>query len=240
MSHHDHLSTASRQHKAIDPPSSSTSGLMPPVLSFDIYLQLFNEAITPDDIEALYTAEWYVAACPGETGRRCPSCRGYKLHLDQIIVGIDGACRNNGLHNASASIGVVFGPESLYNISERVHEGPFTSQRAELTSALRALEQVGSFCLYESVSREDVHRINSVVIKSDSAYVVNGLTKWVWKWERNGYQTTQRTPVVNADLFQALVEKIYELKEMGMEMYFWKVSREFNKEADELANRALN
>lgn len=61
------------------------------------------------------------------------------------MIGIDGACRNNGFGNAVASIGVFFGPESKYNLTEGVARGPFTSQRAELIAAYRALQQVKLF-----------------------------------------------------------------------------------------------
>lgn len=237
----DHPAHSRSQHQD----NSLSPNTTPPVSSFDEYLQEFKDPITPYDIEIPVGEPgeyfWTVAACPSPNGRRCPGCNGFKRHNDQIIVGIDGACRNNGLPNAEASIGVFFGHNSKYNLRERIIDGPITSQRAELIATSRALEQVQSFCSYEYLDMgEEGSLFNAVVFKSDSAYVVNGLTQWVWKWERNGYRTTQGTPVVNIDLFQQLVKQIYQLKESGLQIEFWKVDREFNQEADWLANDALD
>jgi len=148
------------------------------------------------------------------------------------------------LPNAAASVGVAFGPESRYNLSERIKEGPFTSQRAELTAARRALQQIVKIRRAKGVGPKGsstgiAERIDDAVIKSDSAYVVKGLTEWVGRWEANGYRTSRGTRVENADLFQELVRAIRELRQEGVQISFWQVPRSFNQDADELANRAL-
>ncbi len=66
-----------------------------------------------------------------------------------------------------------------------------TNNRMELTAVIEALKQV----------RDAL----PVTIKTDSQYVINGATKWVFGWEKNGWQTSQRTDVINKDLWQALV-----------------------------------
>jgi ribonuclease HI len=68
--------------------------------------------------------------------------------------------------------------------------GATTNNRMELTAPIKALE---------SLTRPSV-----VEIWTDSTYVRNGITSWVPKWKANGWTTTARTPVKNADLWQRL------------------------------------
>lgn len=65
-----------------------------------------------------------------------------------------------------------------------------TNNRMELTAAIQALE-----CLT---------RPATVHLHTDSTYVRNGVTSWMARWKRNGWRTSQREPVKNADLWQRL------------------------------------
>jgi ribonuclease HI len=47
-------------------------------------------------------------------------------------------------------------------------------------------------------------RKSRVRITTDSQYVKNGITQWIHTWKRNGWQTANKQPVKNADLWQAL------------------------------------
>jgi ribonuclease HI len=44
-----------------------------------------------------------------------------------------------------------------------------------------------------------------VKLFTDSKYVMDGITKWIHGWQRNGWRTADRKPVKNADLWQALL-----------------------------------
>lgn len=68
--------------------------------------------------------------------------------------------------------------------------GETTNNRMELNAPIHALE---------SLKRPVVVRLYT-----DSTYVRNGITKWVANWKKNGWQTSPRTPVKNADLWQRL------------------------------------
>lgn len=67
-----------------------------------------------------------------------------------------------------------------------------TNNRMELMAAISALEAL--------------KRPSQVQLYTDSTYVLNGITKWLAGWERNGWKTSARKPVKNADLWQRLVE----------------------------------
>jgi ribonuclease HI len=43
-----------------------------------------------------------------------------------------------------------------------------------------------------------------VAIYTDSTYVIQGITQWVWAWRRRGWKTAQGTDVLNRDLWEAL------------------------------------
>ncbi len=45
-----------------------------------------------------------------------------------------------------------------------------------------------------------------IVINTDSSYVINGITKWVNGWKRNGWLTKTKDEVLNKDLWEKLVD----------------------------------
>jgi ribonuclease HI len=79
-----------------------------------------------------------------------------------------------------------------------------------------------------------------LVIKSDSAYLVNGITEHIEKWRENGWRTTKKTEVKNQDLWTRLDDLVLFLyTDKGVGIDFWHVPREQNKDADSLANWGL-
>lgn len=50
----------------------------------------------------------------------------------------------------------------------------------------------------------------SAVVHTDSAYAVNGITKWVSGWERRGWVTAGKQPVANRDLWEQLMTLVAE------------------------------
>ena len=67
-----------------------------------------------------------------------------------------------------------------------------TNNRMELTAAIKALEAL--------------RRPAAVRLYTDSKYLLDGITKWIGGWQRNGWMTSARQPVKNADLWRRLVE----------------------------------
>jgi ribonuclease HI len=45
-----------------------------------------------------------------------------------------------------------------------------------------------------------------VRICTDSKYVLEGATKWIHGWKRNGWRTADKKPVKNVELWQRLAE----------------------------------
>ncbi len=69
-----------------------------------------------------------------------------------------------------------------------------TNNRMELGAAIGALKALKRSC--------------QVRLFTDSEYLRNGITKWIQGWKRNGWRTSQREPVKNRDLWQALDEQV--------------------------------
>ena len=66
-----------------------------------------------------------------------------------------------------------------------------TNNRMELTAAIKALEALIEPC--------------QIRLHSDSKYVLDGITKWVHGWQRNGWKNASKQPVRNADLWHELI-----------------------------------
>ncbi len=67
-----------------------------------------------------------------------------------------------------------------------------TNNRMELKAAIEALKALTKPC--------------RVKLTTDSVYVRDGITRWIHGWQRNGWRTSDRKPVKNADLWQALLD----------------------------------
>ncbi|MEN9719146.1 MAG: ribonuclease [Pseudomonadota bacterium] len=74
------------------------------------------------------------------------------------------------------------------------HDGATTNNRMELTAVIRALGALNQPC--------EVH------LHTDSRYVIDGITKWIFGWQKNGWKNSQKKPVLNADLWQELIAAV--------------------------------
>lgn len=71
-------------------------------------------------------------------------------------------------------------------------EANTTNNRMELTGALMALNALKQPC--------------QVTVHTDSRYLHDAFTKgWLKNWQKNGWRTSQKQPVLNADLWEELL-----------------------------------
>jgi ribonuclease HI len=107
--------------------------------------------------------------------------------LPKVEIATDGACKGNPGPGG-------WGAVLRYGAVEKDLSGgetPTTNNRMELMAAIRALEAL--------------KRPSQVTLSTDSRYVMDGLTKWLKGWQRNGWMTASRQPVKNADLWRELI-----------------------------------
>jgi ribonuclease HI len=107
--------------------------------------------------------------------------------LPLVEIATDGACKGNPGRGG-------WGALLRFGATEKEMSGaenPSTNNRMELMAAISALEALKKPC--------------RVKLSTDSRYVMDGLTKWIHGWRKNGWRTADKKPVKNAELWQRLL-----------------------------------
>jgi ribonuclease HI len=143
-------------------------------------------------------------------------------NLTQVIeIYTDGACRGNP---GPGGWGVLL---IAGKHQKTMHGGDpeTTNNRMELTAAIEALNALKGH--------------SSVILHTDSKYVMDGIKEWMPNWKKRGWKTAAKKPVKNKDLWQALDEAT------GRHEIDWRWVKGHNgnpgnEMADELANRGVD
>ncbi|HEY0628371.1 MAG TPA: ribonuclease HI [Sphingomicrobium sp.] len=110
------------------------------------------------------------------------------MELPKVEIFTDGACKGNPGPGGWGAILRSKGKERELSGGE-AHT---TNNRMELMAAIEALNALKKPC--------------HVQLWTDSNYVRDGITKWIHGWRRNGWKTSDKKPVKNAELWQALLD----------------------------------
>ena len=103
----------------------------------------------------------------------------------------DGACKGNP---GPGGWGAILRIDADGKVTEKElsgNEPQTTNNRMELMAVMKGLSALKSPC--------------HVKLHTDSRYVIDGITKWVFGWQKNGWRTADRKPVKNEDLWRELV-----------------------------------
>ncbi|MDQ5961611.1 MAG: ribonuclease [Patescibacteria group bacterium] len=114
-----------------------------------------------------------------------------------IVVFTDGSSRGNPGKGGYGAVIVMPGSGKVVERGGR--EDHTTNNRMEMTSAHDVL-------MY--LKNEN----NPIEIHTDSSYLINGITKWVYGWEKNGWKTSTKTDVENKDLWKLLAQDVRAIK----------------------------
>ena len=142
--------------------------------------------------------------------------------MTQVIeIYTDGACRGNPGPGGWGAL-LISGKHQ-----RTMHGGDpeTTNNRMELTAAIEALNALKGH--------------SSVILYTDSKYVMDGINEWMPNWIKRGWKTAAKKPVKNKDLWQALDEAT------GRHEIVWRWVKGHNgnpgnEMADELANRGID
>ncbi|KAA0972487.1 ribonuclease HI [Aureimonas fodinaquatilis] len=138
----------------------------------------------------------------------------------RVEIYTDGACSGNPGPGGWGAI-------LIYGASRKELKGgesPTTNNRMELLAAIRALEAL--------------NRPSAVDIHSDSQYLRDGITKWIFGWKRNGWKTADKKPVKNAELWQEL-DALRQQHDVTFHWIKGHAGHELNERADELAREGM-
>ena len=138
----------------------------------------------------------------------------------KVVIHTDGACSGNPGPGGWGAILRYGGHEKELKGGESLT----TNNRMELTAAIMALEALT--------------RPATVELHTDSQYLRDGISKWIHGWKRNGWKTSDKKPVKNAELWQRLDQAL------GRHQVSWHwvkghAGHDDNERADELARRGM-
>ena len=102
-------------------------------------------------------------------------------------------------------------------------EAETTNNRMELTAAVEGLLTLKEPC--------------EVEVTTDSKYMMDGITKWIKNWKRNGWRTAAKKPVLNQDLWQQL-DELASRHQMTWKWTRGHADHQDNNRCDELATLA--
>ena len=108
--------------------------------------------------------------------------------MKQLEIFTDGACKGNPGPGG-------WGAVIRYGKHEKEISGgdpDTTNNRMELSATIQALKILIEPC--------------EVKLHTDNRYVIDGITKWIHGWQRNGWKNASKQPVSNVDLWHDLIE----------------------------------
>ncbi len=145
--------------------------------------------------------------------------------MPDLFAFTDGACSGNpGPGGWGVLLQAREGDAVLRERTLSGGEAETTNNRMELMAAISALEALT--------------RPSAVTIVTDSAYVKNGVTGWIHGWKRNGWKTSTRKPVKNAELWQRL-DAARARHDVTWEWVKGHAGHPENERADELARAGM-
>ena len=137
-----------------------------------------------------------------------------------VTIYTDGACSGNPGPGGWGAVLISAGTEKdIFG-----GEAQSTNNRMELQAAIEALNALKKPC--------------SIDLHTDSTYVRKGITEWIHGWKRNGWRTSDKKPVKNVELWQAL-EAAMKPHEVRWHWVKGHSGHPLNERADALARKGI-
>ena len=141
--------------------------------------------------------------------------------MNEITIYTDGACSGNPGKGGWGAILIYAKEEKYLSGSNQLT----TNNQMELTATIKALKAIV--------------KPHNIALYTDSQYVKNGITSWIFNWKKNGWKTANKKPVANKDLWIEL-DKYVKIHSVN---WFWVKGHSgdhYNEIADQLAVNAMN
>ena len=136
--------------------------------------------------------------------------------MNEVTIYTDGACSGNPGKGGWGAI-LIYAKEKKYMSGSKQLT---TNNQMELTATIEALKAI--------------LKPSNIALYTDSQYVKNGITSWIFNWKKNGWKTANKKPVANKDLWLQL----YDLNNTYNINWNWVKAHEtntYNNLADEYA-----
>jgi ribonuclease HI len=132
----------------------------------------------------------------------------------------DGACKGNPGPGGWGAL-LRFGGIEKELFGGEAHT---TNNRMEMMAVIQALEAL--------------KRPVPIRVVTDSQYLRQGITQWMARWKRNGWQTTAKQPVKNQDLWERL-DRALASHQVEWQWVKGHAGHPENERADTLANKGI-
>ena len=137
----------------------------------------------------------------------------------------DGACSGNpGPGGWGAILIAKDGNTVLKERELNGGEAHTTNNKMELMAAIASLEAL--------------ERPTTLTIVTDSSYVKDGITSWIFGWKKRGWKTANNKPVKNEDLWKRL-DAATQRQDVKWEWVKGHAGHPENERADELARAGM-
>lgn len=142
-----------------------------------------------------------------------------------LYIYIDGACKGNGKKNSNGGFGIVIFDDNN-NLIDAYCEyfNNVTNNQMELKSFLKTFELLNT-----------KYKNQQATIYSDSAYCINILNSWIYKWSQNNWKTSKGETIKNLDIITSLYE-YYNINFFINQIYIIKVDGHKGIIGNELAD----
>lgn len=138
----------------------------------------------------------------------------------------DGSTKGNGKKHSKGGYGIVIFDDNHQHLINAYyeHQNNTTNNRMELAAILKTFEILNN--KYKGIP---------VTIYSDSSYVINILTSWIYTWSQNNWIASNKGTIKNLDLVQSLYE-YYNIDFFICQVNFVKVKGHCGIVGNELAD----
>lgn len=143
----------------------------------------------------------------------------------ELFAYTDGACSGNpGPGGWGVLLRAIKGADIVKERTLNGGAAETTNNQMELLAAISALEAL--------------EKPSKITVVTDSAYVKNGVTGWIFGWKKNGWRTSNKKPVKNVELWQRL-DKAAARHTVTWEWVKGHAGHPENERADELAREGM-
>lgn len=132
--------------------------------------------------------------------------------MNKITIFTDGASRGNPGRGGWGAVVVMESSGDSGKASEAARGSVNELGGAEKNTTNNRMELQAVIGGLEFISKQKTN-LSTILVYTDSKYVLRGATEWLAGWEAKGWRTAGKTEVLNRDLWEALSAAMSEVRE---------------------------